>query len=58
MRIVNNTSPVMNLAIIGQLALLRQQMGLVWLPKAVLDELRVETELPGARVVREALNGG
>ena len=58
MRTVSNTSPLMNLAIIGQLALLRQQMGIVWLPPAVLEELRVETELPGARAVGEALEDG
>jgi uncharacterized protein len=58
MRIVSNTSTVLNLAIIGHLDLLRQQMDLVWVPPAVISELRVDTEMPGAAVVRQALQDG
>jgi predicted nucleic acid-binding protein len=32
MLVVSNTSPVLNLAIIGQLALLREQFGEIWIP--------------------------
>ena len=42
MLVVSDTSPVLNLAIIGHLDLLRQQFGTVWLPQAVIDELRAE----------------
>ena len=38
MLVVSDTSPVLNLAIIGQLDLLHQQFGKVWLPQAVTDE--------------------
>jgi len=47
MRAVSNTSPVLNLAIVGRLSLLRDQFGEIWIPQAVLDELRVEEDLPG-----------
>ncbi len=58
MPVVSNTSPVMNLAIIGQLSLLNQQFGEIWIPTAVLEELRVEEDLPGSRAVRRALEIG
>ena len=47
MPVVSNTSPVLNLAIIGQLSLLHEQLGEVWIPTAVLEELRVEEDMPG-----------
>jgi len=40
MPVVSNTSPVLNLAIIDQLVLLREQFGEIWIPPAVLKELR------------------
>ena len=55
---VSNTSPVLNLAIIGQLSLLRQQFGEIWIPPAVLEELRVGEDLPGSQSVREAIESG
>jgi len=58
MPVVSNTSPVLNLAIIGRLSLLREQFGEIWIPQAVLGELRVEEELPGAQAVREAIEAG
>ena len=58
MPVVSNTSPVLNLAIIGQLALLRDQCGEVWIPPAVLEELRVEEGLPGSQSVRKAMEAG
>jgi predicted nucleic acid-binding protein len=58
MPVVSNTSPVLNLAIIGQLSLLREQFGEIWIPAAVWEELRVEENLPGSQAVREALAAG
>ncbi len=58
MPVVSNTSPVLNLAIIGQLSLLREQFGEIWIPAAVQEELRVEEDLPGSQAVRQALQAG
>jgi predicted nucleic acid-binding protein len=57
MPVISNTSPL-NLAIIDQLDLLRQQFGEILIPKAVLEELRVEEILPGSDHLREALVAG
>lgn len=58
MPVVSDTSPVLNLAIIGRLDLLHQQFGKVWLPQAVTDELRIEQDLPGSAAVRQAWQAG
>ena len=58
MPVVSNTSPIMNLAIIGELSLLRDQFGEVLIPGAVLEELRVQENLPGSQVVRDAIKAG
>lgn len=58
MPVISNTSPLLNLAIIDQLDLLRQQFGEILRPKAVLEELRVEEMLPGSDHLREALVAG
>jgi predicted nucleic acid-binding protein len=58
MPVISNTSPLLNLAIIDQLDLLRQQFGEILIPKAVLEELRVEEILPGSDHLREALVAG
>ena len=58
MPVVSNTSPLLNLAIIDQLDLLRQQFGEILIPKAVLEELRVVEMLPGSDHLREALVAG
>lgn len=55
---VSNTSPVLNLAIINRLDLLREQFGEIWLPPTVIEELRLEEELPGFRAVRGAREAG
>lgn len=55
---VSNTSPIMNLAIIGEFSLLRDQFGEVLIPEAVLEELRVEGNLPGSQSVRDAIKAG
>ncbi|NMF86635.1 DUF3368 domain-containing protein [Nodosilinea sp. P-1105] len=58
MRIVSNTSPILNLAIVGQLDLLRQQFGQIQIPPAVLDELKTDEERPGSQSIRAALTAG
>ncbi len=55
---VSNTSTVLNLAVIDQLVLLREQFGEVWIPPAVLRELRPQEDLPGSRAVRGAKEAG
>lgn len=58
MPVVSNTSPVLNPAIVGRLALLHEQFGEVWIPAAVMEELRVTEDLPGSQAVREAVQAG
>ena len=58
MPVVSDTSPLLNLAIIGQLSLLHKQFRDIPIPRATLDELRVEEDLPGSRSVREAISSG
>ncbi len=55
MPVVSNTSPVLNLAVIDRLALLHQQFGELWLPPAVISELRMDEDLPGSSRVQRAL---
>lgn len=58
MPVVSNTSPILNLAIIGELSLLRDQFREVLIRGAVLDELRVQENFPGSQVVRNAIKAG
>ena len=58
MPIVSNTSPILNLAIIGRLTLLRQQCGEIVIPQAVFDEFRLEQNLPGMAEISEAIQEG
>lgn len=58
MRIVSNTSPVSNLAIIGKLELLQAKYGCVIIPEAVRDELARLTHPQGSAAIREALTEG
>ncbi len=58
MPVVSNTSPVLNLAIIDRLELLRRQFTDVLIPSAVLAELMADSELPGADTIRQALQAG
>jgi hypothetical protein len=58
MLIVSNTSPILNLAIIGKLFLLKDQFKSIVIPKAVKDELRIQEELPGCIEIRNALKDG
>ena len=58
MRAVSNTSPLLNLAIIDRLDLLRRQFGGIDIPPAVLEELQVDADRPGSARLREALADG
>jgi hypothetical protein len=58
MPVVSDTSPLLNLAIIGQLHLLRQQFGEILIPPAVEAELRLGSTRPGSRVLTEAVADG
>lgn len=55
---VSNTSPLFNLAAIGQLNLLREQFGEVIVPNAVLDELQPIRDREEWEAIREALEEG
>ncbi len=54
MLVASNTSPILNLAIIGRLDLLRRQFGEILIPQAVFEELRTEEDLPGSQAMRKA----
>ena len=56
--VVSNTSPLLNLAIIGQLHLLFQQFDKVVIPTAVHRELQLETNLPGTYPLQQAIIDG
>ena len=58
MPVVSNTSPILNLAIIGQLELIRQQFGQVQIPLAVLSELKVFEDRPGSKEILAAVDMG
>lgn len=58
MLVVSDTSPILNLAVIGHLDLLRRQFGDVVLPPAVLEELKVDADYPGTVEIRQALEEG
>lgn len=58
MAVVSNTSPILNLAIVGQLDLIRQQFEQVQIPPAVLAELKVQEERPGSQEIQAALESG
>lgn len=55
MRAVSNTSPLLNLAIIGHLDLLRSQFDEVLIPPGVLKELRLGGTLPSLQPALVAL---
>ena len=58
MLVVSNTSPILNLAIIGQLELMRQQFEQVQIPLAVLSELKVLEDRPGSKDILAAVEMG
>lgn len=55
---VSDTSPILGLAVIGHLALLREQFGEIYIPPAVLEELKTETNFRGVPAMQEALQDG
>jgi hypothetical protein len=55
---VSDTSPILGLAVIGRLALLREQFGEIYIPLAVFEELKTETNFRGVPAVQEALQDG
>jgi predicted nucleic acid-binding protein len=58
MRVVSNTSPISNLAIVGRLYLLRQRYGAVTVPPAVANELRALTHGAAHDTVAMAFRDG
>lgn len=58
MRIISDTSSILNLAIINRLDLLRRQFDRILIPPTVLAELRPESELSGTAAIREAVCAG
>ncbi len=54
MPVISNTSPLLNLAIINQLHLVREQFRDIIIPNAVLKELRINENIPGSLQLREA----
>ena len=55
MPVVSNTSPLLNLAIIDRLVLIKQQFGKIIIPNEVLTELKIDENLPGSQQLREAI---
>jgi predicted nucleic acid-binding protein len=51
MLVVSNTSPILNLALINRLSLIQEQLNKIIIPKGVLEELRVEENLPGSKIL-------
>lgn len=58
MPVVSDTSPILGLSAIGHLELLKDQFGEVFIPQAVLAELKVETDFRGTDSIQQALNLG
>lgn len=58
MRVVSDTSPVSNLAIIGRLSLLRERYGRVVIPRQVEVELNRLSHVGGKKIVVEAIAEG
>ncbi|MGB3310534.1 MAG: DUF3368 domain-containing protein [Nodosilinea sp.] len=58
MPVVSNTSPILNLAIVGHLDLLRQQFDQIQIPPVVLDELKIAEARPGSQPIQAAITAG
>ena len=58
MPVVSNTSPILALAAIHYLHLLRQQFDSLEIPPTVFAELKAETDFRGASEVAQALQDG
>lgn len=55
---VSDTSPILGLSAIGLLGLLKNQFETIYIPQAVLDELKVETAFRGTSAIQKALKDG
>lgn len=55
MPIVSNTSPLLNLAIIGELELVREQFTRVFVPPSVVEEFRLGEHRPGSELLQQAV---
>jgi uncharacterized protein len=58
MPIVSNTSPILNLSIIGLLDIIQKQFREVVIPQAVYDELKIDLDYPGVDQIKKALDEG
>ena len=58
MRVVSNTSPLSNLAIVGRLDFLFRRYGAVQIPPAVATELAALSHPDGSRRIAQALAEG
>ena len=58
MPVVSNTSPVLNLAIIGQIDLLYRQFEEILIPTGVQNELKLTTALPVTLAIKQAREAG
>jgi len=58
MRVVSNTSPISNLAIIGRLDILARQFGTIRIPQAVRRELSRLEHRAGRQAIEQALSQG
>jgi predicted nucleic acid-binding protein len=58
MRVVSNTSPISNLAMVGRLRFLREQMQIVLIPKAVFLELQRLEDLQAKETIHSAIADG
>ncbi len=56
MLVISNTSPLLNLAIINRLHLIREQFTEITIPSVVLKELRIDENLPGSPQLKEAFD--
>ena len=56
MLVVSNTSPILNLALIDRLSLIKEQFDTVAIPRGVLKELRIDENLPGSKNIRDGLD--
>lgn len=58
MPVVSDTSPILGLSAIDHLELLQEQFGAVFIPHAVFDELKVETDFRGTSSIQGAMKSG
>lgn len=55
---ISNTSPILNLATVGYLHLLRSQFGRIIVPRAVVEELRLDEDYTGNNEITSAIDKG